>query len=233
MKISAIRNYNINHNVNKRNNTQAKPSFSAHFIYKGKKENSDVIDTSHYPGAIESRLKGELDNLLIYIQPLDDTTQTLGDSVDRNAGCPGQMLLVGFWDGLKAREDILQDQEKFQTLPRPIIEEFKKYNQVLVDRISEGVVELEMVHYPVSETLEDFADRCAAKIREVSKIMPEIFLTKKIEVIPSGGIKRKDKESYTVGTQWESKEIRPERWFFYKYQDSIKPNRNDINIPVG
>ena len=233
MRITNISTNNYNRSTHK-NSIRKAPSFAAKFIYN--KENGYARSEFHIKGIpeIEEKLANELPNIKVVVNSFLDGRLTNNAKIDKHGGFPGQRFEIGFVDGLKARDDILEQQEKYQTLPKQLIEEYKNYNPELVDRIGGGYVAVEMGHYPDRETLNDFADRCAAKIREVAKNLPELLLTKKMELNADGGVIRKDsKHNYTFRPDWKSIDIEKDRWFCVKYQPYYSVRVGTKNIPLG
>lgn len=241
MKINSIPNYNLykkNSSLHQKHNP---PAFSAKVYYE---LHNYPTDGNEYHSAgmpqIEQLLANEMPNIKIETDSFVKKAFTSNDEVNKFGGYPGQNLRISYIDGLKAREDILEEQKKCQTLPTPILDAYKNYDQNLVDRIGSGYVEIAMGYYPDRESEYDFADRCAAKIREVVKILPELLLTKKIDIAENDDKSdsfyktiRKDSKLNDRTTFGDiSKDIIRDHWFKVKYQQYI-PVSGKTNIPVG
>ncbi|MBS4759449.1 MAG: hypothetical protein KHX03_01970 [Clostridium sp.] len=242
MRISSIPNYNL-YNKNSSVPQKHKPAFSAKVYYDlcNYPKSQDGYHSAGMP-LIESRLANEMPNIKIETDPFVKTVFSLNDEISKFGGYPGQNLRISYIDGLKAREDILEEQEKCQTLPTPILDAYKDYDQNLVDRIGSGFVEISMGYYPDREEESDFADRCVAKIREVVKILPELLLTRKIDIEENDSDSeseslyktiRKDSklnDSTTFGAI--SQDVIRDHWFKVKYQQYI-PVSGKTRIPIG
>lgn len=240
MRINSIPNYNL-YNKNIFAPKKSNPAFSAKVYYE---PHDYPIEGGEYHSAgmpqIEGMLANEMPNIKIETDPFVKTVFSSDEEVKRFGGYPGQKLMISYIDGLRAREDILEDQKKCQTLPTPILEAYKNYDQNLVDRIGSGFVEIDMGYYPDRESVYDYADRCVAKIREVVKILPELLLTRKIDIAENDDksdsfyktIRKDSKFNDSLSFESISQDVLRNHWFKVKYQQYI-PVSGKTNIPVG